>query len=120
MELVEVLWAEPAQRDRVELWAEPNRGWVRLWAEPAERDGAEPWAEPAQWGGVGGVWAGLARGEALCWGRMGGSSRGHVGGASTAGVSGWGCISVLTEALEGNGTPLQYSCLENPMDGGAW
>jgi len=21
---------------------------------------------------------------------------------------------------EGNGTPLQYSCLENPMDRGAW
>ena len=21
---------------------------------------------------------------------------------------------------EGNGTPLQYSCLEYPMDGGAW
>ena len=21
---------------------------------------------------------------------------------------------------EGNGTLLQYSCLENPMDGGAW
>ena len=21
---------------------------------------------------------------------------------------------------EGNGTPLQYCCLENPMDGGAW
>ena len=21
---------------------------------------------------------------------------------------------------EGNGTPLQYSCLENPMDGEAW
>ena len=21
---------------------------------------------------------------------------------------------------EGNGTPLQYSCLGNPMDGGAW
>ena len=21
---------------------------------------------------------------------------------------------------EGNGTPLQYSCLENAMDGGAW
>ena len=21
---------------------------------------------------------------------------------------------------EDNGTPLQYSCLENPMDGGAW
>ena len=23
-------------------------------------------------------------------------------------------------AGEGNGAPLQYSCLENPMDGGAW
>ena len=21
---------------------------------------------------------------------------------------------------EGNGNPLQYSCLANPMDGGAW
>ena len=21
---------------------------------------------------------------------------------------------------EGDGTPLQYSCLESPMDGGAW
>ena len=21
---------------------------------------------------------------------------------------------------EGNGTPLQYSCLGNPMDGGVW
>ena len=27
----------------------------------------------------------------------------------------------LTEAEgEGNGNPLQYSCLENPRDGGAW
>ena len=26
----------------------------------------------------------------------------------------------LVKDLEGNGTPLQYSCLENPMDGGAW
>ena len=24
------------------------------------------------------------------------------------------------ESGEGNGTPLQHSCLENPMDGGAW
>ena len=21
---------------------------------------------------------------------------------------------------QGNGSPIQYSCLENPMDGGAW
>ena len=27
---------------------------------------------------------------------------------------------LLTLVGEGNGTPLQYSCLENPMDGGAW
>ena len=27
---------------------------------------------------------------------------------------------LLRELGEGNGTPLQYSCLENPMDGGAW
>ena len=25
-----------------------------------------------------------------------------------------------TKSGEGNGNPLQYSCLENPMDGGAW
>ena len=24
------------------------------------------------------------------------------------------------QPVEGNGTPLQYTCLENPMDGGAW
>ena len=29
-------------------------------------------------------------------------------------------IDVNRVSLEGNGTPLQYSCLENPMDGGAW
>ena len=28
--------------------------------------------------------------------------------------------TLMTESGEGNGTPLQYSCLENPMDGGAW
>ena len=31
------------------------------------------------------------------------------------------CWSELTISHgEGNGTPLHYSCLENPMDGGAW
>ena len=29
-------------------------------------------------------------------------------------VPGWG------RSPEGNGNPLQYSCLENPMDGGTW
>ena len=29
-------------------------------------------------------------------------------------------LNFINAHLEGNGTPLQYSCLENPMDGGAW
>ena len=29
-------------------------------------------------------------------------------------------IRALIPFGEGNGTPLQYSCLENPRDGGAW
>jgi len=31
-------------------------------------------------------------------------------------------ILIITVAFngEGDGTPLQYSCLVNPMDGGAW
>ena len=38
-------------------------------------------------------------------------------------VSYLGSLKIVKIALncgEGNGTPLQYSCLENPMDGGAW
>ena len=36
-----------------------------------------------------------------------------------------GCLLTLAGRYnpltgESNGTPLQYSCLENPMDGGAW
>ena len=30
----------------------------------------------------------------------------------------WG--ELITSFTEGNGTPLQYSCLENPMDSWAW
>ena len=29
-------------------------------------------------------------------------------------------VETSTLAGEGNGTPLQYSYLENPMDGGTW
>ena len=53
------------------------------------------------------------------------------GWRSLVGCSPWGCWeSDTTERLhfhfslscigEGNGNPLQYSCLENPRDGGAW
>ena len=30
---------------------------------------------------------------------------------------GWTCRGLFLSSGEGNGTPLQYSCLENPMDG---
>ena len=53
------------------------------------------------------------------------------GQRSLVGCSSWGCEeSDTTERLhfhfslsclgEGHGNPLQYSCLENPRDGGAW
>ena len=29
-------------------------------------------------------------------------------------------IYLATTNAEGDGTPLQYACLETPMDGGAW
>ena len=32
----------------------------------------------------------------------------------------WFSVCLPSDGREGNGTPLQYSCLENPMDGGAW
>ena len=32
----------------------------------------------------------------------------------------YGFSSTHVRIREGNGNPLQYSCLENPMDGGAW
>ena len=35
-------------------------------------------------------------------------------------IAGSLCYTVETIYGEGDGTPLQYSCLENPMDGGAW
>ena len=30
------------------------------------------------------------------------------------------CSNIRPSHREGNGNPLQYSCLENPMDGGGW
>ena len=38
--------------------------------------------------------------------------------ADTVDLEQYGALGALTG--EGNGTPLQYSCLENPMGGGAW
>ena len=51
--------------------------------------------------------------------------KGFPGGAevkaSACNVGDLGSIPGLGRSPgEGNGNPLQYSCLENPMDGGAW
>ena len=44
-----------------------------------------------------------------------------VGKESTYNAGDWGSIPGSGRSLgEGNGKPLQYACLENPMDRGAW
>ena len=46
---------------------------------------------------------------------------GSEGKASACNVGDLGSIPRLERSpREGNDNPLQYSCLENPMDGGAW
>ena len=46
---------------------------------------------------------------------------GSDGKVSAYTVGDLGSIPVLGRSPgEGNGNPLQYSCLENPIDGGAW
>jgi len=47
---------------------------------------------------------------------------GGLGGKASAYNAGYrGTIPGLGRSPgEGNGNPLQYSCLENPVDGGAW
>ena len=51
------------------------------------------------------------------WGFPGGSE----GKASACNVTDLGSVPGSGRSPgEGNGNPLQYSCLENSMDGGAW
>ena len=50
--------------------------------------------------------------------REGQGSRRPVGGGNASQPPGPTAGNMMTG--EGNGTPLQYSCLENPMNGGAW
>ena len=53
--------------------------------------------------------------------RIKGFPGGAEGKASARKTGDLGSIPGLGRSSgEGNGNPLQYSCLENPMDGGAW
>ena len=46
---------------------------------------------------------------------------GSEGKVSACKVGGFGSIPGSGRSPgEGNGNPLQYSCLENPVDGGVW
>ena len=55
------------------------------------------------------------------WVLTSGFPSGSVGKESTCNARDWGSIPGLGRSpREGNGNPLQYSCLENPMDRGAW
>ena len=50
----------------------------------------------------------------------GSSARGIFQARVLKWVSVWDLTSLVGKMGEGDGTPLQYFCLENPMDGGAW
>ena len=53
--------------------------------------------------------------------REDGLPRGSDSKASAYSAGDLGSVYGLgTSSGEGNSNPLQYSCLENPMDGGAW
>ena len=44
----------------------------------------------------------------------------HTHGIQKDGIDEIICKAAIKTQGEGNGNPLQYSCLENPMDRGAW
>ena len=45
----------------------------------------------------------------------------HLGAISISASSSQGYLAISEDVFrEGNDNPLQYSCQENPMDGGAW
>ena len=55
----------------------------------------------------------MACGQALPYSSRGKESASNAGDLGLTPGSG-------SSSGEGNGNPLQYSCLENPMDRGAW
>ena len=71
------------------------------------------------------MWQGANRQDALDSKRCQGTGEGFPGGSdgeeSACNVGELGLIPGLgRSSVEENGNPLQYSCLENSMDRGAW
>ena len=57
-------------------------------------------------------------------GQFGGDCITHIYVSQVSFLFAWNYRNIVNQIYpnigEGNGTPLQDSCLENPMDGGAW
>ena len=81
--------------------------------------GRSPWTEePRGLQSLGSHRAGYNRSNLAC---LEGFPHSSVGKESAYNAGDPGLISGLGRSPgEGNGNPLQYSCLENPMDRGAW
>ena len=77
------------------LWPLDVKRWL-IWKDP---DAGKDWRQEEK---------GTTEDEMVGWHNW---LNGHEFGQTLGVGDGYG---------EGNGTPLQYSCLENPMDGGAW
>ena len=87
--------------------------WLGAWGEGDDR-GWDGWmASPTWWTWVGKFWALVMDKEA--WHAVI-----HEVAKSQTWLSDWTKRNWTVRYGESSGTPLQYSCLENPRDGGAW
>ena len=80
------------------------------WREPKEEIRGDSYKKPGAWGKMD---TRICIAEYLPGGSDGKVSARNAGDLGSIPGSG-------RSSAEGNGNPLQYSCLENPMEGGAW
>ena len=67
------------------------------------------------------TWCATVHGVIKSWTLPSDKTGGSDGKGSACNVGDLGLIPGSGRSPgEGNGNPLQYSCLENPMDGGGW
>ena len=86
---------------------------THLW--PTLCDPMDPWTIALQ-----APLHGILQARILEWFAISCFPGGSVGKASVCNVGDLGSLPRSGSPGEGNGNPLQYPCLENPMDGGAW
>ena len=92
---------------------------ARAWRAVVQDGGA--WRAVVQDGGAwravvqdGGAWRAVVQDGGAWWAVV------HGVAESRTRLSGFTSLTSYFITGEGNGSPLQYSCLENPMDRGAW